>query len=117
MTERSRFSKIGFFDKDKHLLFDGDLSETGTLNLTTIMDFDLKQLPNAIAVCEDKVSPFFVMFPAVDSFTSDAPFSKALKGTILGASPPLDLSVFLVVHGAKKAWNRIEVIQRRTQDV
>jgi hypothetical protein len=117
MSERCPFSQIGFFDKDKNLLFDGEVSESGVLCLSSITKYDLQQLPNAIAVCKDTVSPYFVMFPAVDSFSSEEPFSKAVQGTILGDSPPLDTEVFLVVHGAKKAWNSVEIISRKTSEV
>ena len=107
------FSKIGFFDQAKNLLFEGDLSATGELLLSSIFEFDLKQLPSSIAVCQSDVSPYFVMFPAVDSFVSEEPFSRALEGTIMGDSPPLDVTVHLIVHGNKKAWNRLEIIVRK----
>ena len=45
MTERYPFSKIGFFDQDKNLLFDGGLSDAGVLSLSSIIDKDLRQLP------------------------------------------------------------------------
>jgi len=107
------FSKIGFFDQDKNLLFEGSFTATGEMLLSSILEFDLKQLPSTIAVCENDASPYFVMFPAIDSFVSDEPFSRALEGTIMGESPPLDTSVHLIVHGNRKAWTRLEIIARK----
>lgn len=107
------FSKIGFFDQDKNLLFEGDLSTSGEMHLSSIFEFDLKQLPSSIAVCQSNTSPYFVMFPAIDSFVSEESFSRALEGTIMGDSPPLDVTVHLIVHGTKKAWSRLEIIVRK----
>lgn len=107
------FSKIGFFDQDKNLLFEGNLSASGEMHLSSLFEFDLKQLPSSIAVCQSDVSPYFVMFPAIESFISEEHFSRAVEGTIMGDSPPLDVSVHLIIHGAKKAWNRLEIIVRK----
>ena len=106
-------SKIGFFTQDDQLLFEGSLSPDGHFLLASVLEYDLRQMPSAVAVCDDPVAPYFVVFPAIDSFTSDEPFSKALEGTILGDAPPLDCSVFMIIHGAKKAWSWVEIIRRQ----
>ena len=110
--EISPFSSMGFFDQEKNLLFEGKVDNKGFFDLSKLFDYNLKQLPTSIAICNNDVNPYFVMFPAVDNFTEEEAFVKAVEGTIMGDTPPLDKNIYLMIHGIKNAWYRLEIIIR-----